>query len=83
MTLKLGADILKNELFEHPLMIDGKEIKLTENKPFKDLVRVPLIKVLIYEAPYELQNKHILQNEWFSLINIGPAPFMLRKSHIT
>ena len=41
-------------------MIDGKEIKLTENKPFKELVRVTLIEVLIYEAPYELQNKHIL-----------------------
>ena len=62
ITLKEGVDKqeFKNTLRKHPIIINEKELTIIDNKPYKDLVRVPVIKVIIYEAPYELQDKHIL-----------------------
>ena len=50
----------KNTLRKHPIIINEKELTIVDNKPYIDLVRVPVIKVIIYEAPYELQDRHIL-----------------------
>lgn len=54
---KTEADsILKHQTFGH----NGVIIKCRENRELKDLVRNPVIKVTIFEAPFELQDRHIL-----------------------
>ena len=62
ITLKQDVDKqdFKNTLRKHPIIINEKKLTIVDNKPCKDLVRVPVIKVIIYEAPYELQDIHIL-----------------------
>ena len=62
ITLKPDVDRqdFKNTLRKHPIIINEKELTIVDNKPYKVLVSVPVIKVMIFEAPYELQDKYIL-----------------------
>ena len=64
ITVKQGNDALlfQREVFKNqPVKIGGHEIKLIQTKKLKDIIKSPMIRVQIYEAPYELQDRHILQ----------------------
>ena len=64
ITVKQGNDALlfQREVFKNqPVKIAGHEIKLIQTKKLKDIIKSPMIRVQIYEAPYELQDRHILQ----------------------
>ena len=64
ITVKQGNDahLFQREAFKNrPFKIGGHEIKLIQTKKLKDIIKSPMIRVQIYEAPYELQDRHILQ----------------------
>ena len=64
ITVKQGndANLFQREAFKNqPFKIGGHEIKLIQTKKLKDIIKSPMIRVQIYEAPYELQDRHILQ----------------------
>ena len=43
------------------IVINGARLRKFENRELKDIRRTPYTKIWIYEAPYELENKHIYQ----------------------
>ena len=61
--VKTGVDIheFTHKLFEKPLIIDGKTLRITEQRKMKDVIRNPITKVLIFEAPFPLKDQYILQ----------------------
>ena len=63
ITVKQGHDALlfQREAFKQPFIIGGHEITLVQTRKLKDIIKSPTIRVQIYEAPYELQDRHILQ----------------------
>ena len=63
ITVKTGVDIheFTYKLFEKPLIIDGKTLRITEQRKMKDVIRNPITKVLIFEAPFPLKDQYILQ----------------------
>ena len=63
ITVKAGIDIFTfaHKLFEKPIIIDGKTIRMTSTRKLKDIVLSPTIKVMIYEAPCELKDEYILR----------------------
>ena len=64
ITVKQGHDatLFQKEAFKkQPFKIGGHEITLVQTKKLKDIIKSPMIRVQIYEAPYELQDRHILQ----------------------
>ena len=63
ITVKQGHDALlfQREAFKQPFIIGGHEITLVQTRKLKDIIKLPTIRVQIYEAPYELQDRHILQ----------------------
>ena len=63
ITVKTGVDILEftYKLFDKPLVIDGKILRLTAQRKMKDIIRNSITKVLIFEAPFPLKDQYILQ----------------------
>ena len=63
ITVKQGHDaiLFQREAFKQPFKIGGHDITLVQTKKLKDIIKSPIIRVQIYEAPYELQDRHILQ----------------------
>ena len=49
------------KLFQSPLVIEGIRFKVTITRGLKKVVKVPLTKVMIYEAPFHLENDLILK----------------------
>ena len=49
-----------NVLNQQPIRIEDTILTITDNRTLRDFVKIPLIKVLIFEAPYELADQHIL-----------------------
>ena len=49
-----------NLLNQQPIRIEEIILTVTDNRTLRDLVKIPLIKVLIFEAPYELEDQDIL-----------------------
>lgn len=49
------------KLQQKDIIIDGKSLRLIPTRTMRDLVKKPIMKVLIFEAPYELADRHILQ----------------------
>ena len=43
------------------IVIHGARLRTFENRELKDIRRTPYTKIWIYEAPYELDNRHIYQ----------------------
>ena len=58
-----GVDIheFTHKLFDKPLVIDGKTLRITAQRKTKDVIRNPITKVLIFEAPFPLKEQYILQ----------------------
>ena len=48
-----------NVLNQQSIRIEDATLTITDNRTLRDLVKIPLIKVLIFEAPYELADQHI------------------------
>ena len=63
ITVKAGIDIFTfaHKLFDKPIIIDGKTIRMTSTRKLKDTVLSLTIKVMIYEAPCELKDEYILR----------------------
>ena len=49
------------KLFENELIIDGDKFRVTSTRCLKETVKKPLIKVMIYEAPFHLKNEYSLK----------------------
>ena len=50
----------KKTINQQQIIIDGKTLTITPTRKVKDIRRNPITKVLIFEAPYELEDKHII-----------------------
>ena len=63
ITLKDGYDIqeVSIKLFKDDIDINGNQLGMVTTRKLRDIVRNPITKVLIFEAPYELQDRYILQ----------------------
>ena len=44
-------------LFRQQVIINGIHLKLASSRKFMDIVKIPIIKVTIFEAPFELENE--------------------------
>ena len=55
-----NMDEFKRILLGTDVQIEGNRIVLDDPRPLKDYIRTPITKVLIFEAPYELPDVHIL-----------------------
>ena len=49
------------KLFAKPLIINGNTLQLTTTRTMKDIIRNPVTKVLIFEAPFQLRSTYIIQ----------------------
>ena len=49
-----------NILNQQPIRIEDTTLTVTDNRTLRDVIKIPLIKVLIFEAPFELEDQHIL-----------------------
>ena len=59
ITVKAGANIntFSQKLFEKPMIIEGITLTLKSTRKLKEIVVNPTIKVVIYEAPFELKDE--------------------------
>lgn len=62
ITTKTTQDrtIIMNLLKNQPIRIEDITLTITDNRTLRDVIKIPLIKVLIFEAPFELEDQHIL-----------------------
>ena len=56
-----NKDQLREKIFEARITFNGQILKEYSNKDLKVLQKTPVIKVMIFEAPFELDNFHIRQ----------------------
>ena len=56
-----NKDQLKEKIFEARITFNGQILKEYSNRDLKALQKIPVIKVMIFEAPFELDNFHIRQ----------------------
>ena len=63
VSLKSGHSIsdMKRKINSSYIEINGNHISVDEPCPYKDLIKTTLTKALIFEAPYELLDKYLLQ----------------------
>ena len=63
VSLKSGYSIsdMKRKINSSNIEINGNQISVDEPRPYKDLIKTTITKVLIFEAPYELPDKYLLQ----------------------
>ena len=63
ITLKTGVDpkAFITKLFEQPAMIGEKQLSLVITRKMKDIIRNPITKVLLFEAPFQMSDEYILQ----------------------
>ena len=63
ITLKDGYDIqeFSIKLFKDNIDINGNQLGMVTTRKLRDIVRNLITKVLIFEAPYELQDRYTLQ----------------------
>ena len=50
----------KRTINQQQIIIEGKTLTITPTRKLKAIRRNPITKVLIFEAPYELEDKHII-----------------------
>ena len=55
-------DQLRQKIDEARTTSNGQILKEISNRELKALQKIPVIKVMIFEAPFELDNFHIRQN---------------------
>lgn len=51
----------EEKLTENEIHIDNKTLQVVSTRKLKDVIRNPVTKVIIFEAPYELSDRFILQ----------------------
>ena len=56
-----NKDQLKEKIFEARITFNGQILKEYSNRDLKALQKIPVIKVMIFEAPFELDNFYIRQ----------------------
>ena len=56
-----NQDQLREKFFEARITFNGQILKEYSNRDLKALQKIPVIKVMIFEAPFELDNFHIRQ----------------------
>ena len=63
ITLKYEANLTEfsSKLFAKPLIINGNTPQLTPTRIMKDIIRNPVTKVLIFEAPFQFRGTYIIQ----------------------
>ena len=58
---ELQKNEVENTMDSAKIHFNGKPLKQYSNRDLKDIQKIPFIKIMIYEAPYELENFAILQ----------------------
>ena len=63
ITVKAGANIkaFSQKLFERPMILEGITLTLKSTRKLKEIVVNTTIKVVIYEAPFELKDEYLLR----------------------